>query len=188
MNTGTKIQGVECPECGSLFSSGRHGGYSPSGHRIRRRVCKDCDHHFNTVEVAADFIFNRVDTSSQEKSRKRSVKRPPKYHTTELRAIRASNDDLLVTVSVRKGRENPWCYKLLHRMYGDNVYITKRGHRRCYACVREARRERARVELLVNGDAVRAMKRNWYARNSERITEIRRVNRAMRKLAEVIVA
>lgn len=94
----------------------------------------------------------------------------------------------LVTVTIRKGKENPWCYKLLHRMYGDNVYITKKGHRRCYACVRKARKERSHVELLVNGDMVRERKRNWYARNTERITESRRVNRAMRKLAEVIIA
>lgn len=42
---------VECPDCGSVLTRCRGGGRSDEGHRIRRRICQDCNLIFCTVEV-----------------------------------------------------------------------------------------------------------------------------------------
>ena len=45
------FQGAECPECGSLNTPGRVGGYDLDNRRIRQRRCEQCQRMFVTVEV-----------------------------------------------------------------------------------------------------------------------------------------
>jgi len=42
---------VECIECGSILTRCRGGGRSDGGHRLRRRICTECQTIFCTVEV-----------------------------------------------------------------------------------------------------------------------------------------
>lgn len=48
---GAPFAGAECPECGSLNTPGRVGGYDLDNRRIRQRRCADCTRLFVTVEV-----------------------------------------------------------------------------------------------------------------------------------------
>ncbi len=181
--TGIRLKGVECPECGSIFTNAYRAGYSPEGHRIRTRACKTCDHRFTTVEVAAEFIFERVDTLSHERAVKRSQSRPRKFRLGPKPQYR-SNDELIVKVTVKPGAKNLWCRKRLHRMVGKNLLVNERGHRRCRQCIRDYNRERSRLERIVDPDGVRARQRAWEAKNRDKIKQ----QRAARKLKGLLTS
>lgn len=133
--------GVECPECGSILTSSRRAGLDGAGQRIRVRQCRTCEHRFNTVEVPAQFVFNRLDATNE-----------PKTYATK-----AGSGHLAVTVTVVDPPRKTTCRKGLHVMDDANTYVAKVGSRHCRACKRLAG-DKYRIYAR---DYLRTYKREW---------------------------
>lgn len=48
---GVRLNGTECPDCGSADTPTKIGGWDIDSRRIRRRQCRGCGYWFVTVEV-----------------------------------------------------------------------------------------------------------------------------------------
>lgn len=136
---GFTIDGVECPECGSVRTGCNRAGFDGNGNRIRVRDCRDCGLRFNTVEAPAEFVFNRMDTSKLERDRRRNALRIGPDHEAKRFQPTRGTGWLEVDVRVYEMKPSNKCRRGLHELTPDNVYLNKTtGNRKCRICSRAA--------------------------------------------------
>lgn len=150
------MAGVECPDCGDLRTGVAKAGLDESGHRIRTRACRNCDHHFTTVEIPFPFVFTRLDTAKPEREQGRLTAVRKNFAAVP----RVSNDRFVVThsdgarpgrtpspslhVRLVYGKKSDLCRRGLHSMTGHNAVIRANGGRTCRQCANARRRESRR--------------------------------------------
>lgn len=147
--TGWKMLGVECPECGGLQTGVMKAGLDSEGHRIRHRVCRNCEHGFTTLEIPFPFVFNQLDEIKPDNELARLRRDGPQTRFTAV--PRTNHAYFTVTYSEgdqRKGRiakpsahvvlhpaaKNDQCRRGLHMLRGHNVISRADGKRRCREC------------------------------------------------------
>lgn len=150
VSRGAKMLGVECPECGGLRTGVAKAGLDSEGHRIRGRACKECNHHFTTIEIPVPFVFNRMDVTKPEhalkqlrgKSNYTAVPRriPDHFRVTHVEGDpRHHQPKHQTNITFVPGKNSDWCRKGLHKLVEGN--LDKRpGKRQCRECRRENQR------------------------------------------------
>lgn len=126
-----RSHGVECPECGGMFTRVKHSNLDIEGHRVRARVCEDCQHLFSTVELAVPGLsFART----QRSTRGRSIITRPQY-------VRVQENTKSLTIHVEDPVYKPVCRSGKHEWTAENTEVTGRGTRLCRECRREWARD-----------------------------------------------
>ena len=123
-----RTQGVECPECGGMFTRVQNSNLDIEGNRVRARTCEDCKHLFSTVEVAVPGLSWA--RTQRPKAGGNSVIFQPQH----LR-LKVNRQSLTIYV------EGPYslCRAGKHRWTPKNTGL-RRGGRYCRACSNEAAR------------------------------------------------
>jgi len=149
MAKGTKMLGVECPECGDLRTGVAKAGLDSEGHRIRSRKCKGCDYIFTTVEVPIPFVFNNMDVAKSDREQKRIAAKRTKYKSAPRRVnsyfvvneivgdSRRGNAGYGASIRFVPARKANICRRGLHPLNKANTYVRSNGSRICKACRRE---------------------------------------------------
>jgi hypothetical protein len=126
-----RSQGVECPDCGGMFTRVQHSNLDIEGHRVRQRVCEDCRHQFSTVELAVPGLSW---ARTQRSKRGRTIIARPQY-------VRVQENTKSVTIHVEDPVEVSVCRSGKHEWTPENTELTTRGTRMCRSCRREWARD-----------------------------------------------
>ena len=128
-----RSQGVECPECGGMFTRVVHSNLDIENNRVRARVCQDCKHKFSTVELAVPGLSHaRTQRSHSQRARVRT----PQY-------VNVKRREKGMTLSVLGPFFDLVCRKRLHDWIPENIYTSpSTGRQTCRPCRSANARER----------------------------------------------
>ena len=165
--TEMKLKGVECTECGSLYTGVHKAGIDANGVRLRRRQCKTCGHLFNTIEIPMEFDFYNTDTMREPERVRVARKSTDYFEITYSKSHTRTNSDKIGAVRAKLvfGKPSDYCYSGRHRFTADNI-VMKKGKRTCKACIRE--REKAYYE--VHRDIVNHQRRERTKRKNDSLS------------------
>ena len=127
-----KTHGVECPECGGMFTKVINSNLDIENHRVRARICQDCEHPFSTVELVVPGLSW---ARTQRSRRGRAIITRPQY-------VRVKTNPHSLTLYVEEPVMVATCRSGRHEWKPENIYHSPKGHRMCRPCRLENARER----------------------------------------------
>ena len=147
-----RTQGVECPECGGMFTKVQQSNLDIENNRVRARVCQDCDHLFSTVElVVPGLSFARTQRSRRHDARIVT----PQYVSVRPNAASVTVFVVEPKVSDTCRRGHPWT--------PENTYIhPRRQTRTCRECRLINARERYHHARRKAPESIKAEQRAYW--------------------------
>ena len=127
------INGVECPECGTLNTAVRFSSHTVDGTRVRQRHCGDCGERFATGEIVLkghSYHSLTYNNRGKDKSEGPFLKEVMPDEI-EVRYLKTGEIVVQVIKGARRGRK--MCRRGLHELIEGVTTVDKKPNQ-CYAC------------------------------------------------------